>query len=179
MPMRNALPARSVAAPSSPTATPAPELAVETWLNTEAGITLAGMRGEVVVIEAFQMLCPGCVEHGLPQAQRVQATFGADLALIGLHTVFEHHEAMRPVSLAAFLHEYRITFPVGVDQAEAGQEIPVTMRRYRLRGTPSLLEVDRAGLLRVSAFGRVDDLALGAMLARLIDEPAPSTDHGV
>ena len=82
---------------------------------------------------------------------------------------------MTPVALAAFLHEYRITFPVAVDRPVAGDEIPETMRRYGLRGTPSLLIVDRAGRLRANAFGQVDDLTLGATLARLIDEPAPTS----
>ena len=151
----------------------APELAVSRWFNAESDLTLADLRGEVVVIEAFQMLCPGCVSHGLPQAQRIAATFGSDLTVIGLHTVFEHHAAMTPTSLEAFLHEYRVTFPVGVDEAEPGVDLPVTMRRYRLQGTPSLIVIDRAGSLRVSAFGQADDLAVGAQLARLIDEPAP------
>ncbi|MFN0153936.1 MAG: peroxiredoxin family protein, partial [Gaiella sp.] len=149
-----------------------PELAVSEWLNTDESPTLSALRGQVVVIEAFQMLCPGCVSHGLPQAMRIHATFGRDLVVLGLHTVFEHHEAMTPVALAAFLYEYRIGFPVGVDLPEPGHEIPTTMRRFQLRGTPSLLLVDRVGRLRANAFGQVDDLALGATLARLIDEPA-------
>ena len=98
------------------------------------------------------MLCPGCVSHGLPQAQRIEQVFGRDLTVLGLHTVFEHHAAMTPVSLEAFLYEYRIGFPVGVDQAEPGSELPVTMRRYALRGTPSLIVIDRAGRLRVNLF---------------------------
>ena len=44
----------------------APELAITRWFNAANNLTLAGLRGEVVVIEAFQMLCPGCVSHGLP-----------------------------------------------------------------------------------------------------------------
>ena len=36
------------------------------------------------------MLCPACVSHGLPQAARLRETFAPeDLAVIGLHTVFE------------------------------------------------------------------------------------------
>lgn len=152
----------------------APELAVSEWCNTNNDLSLAGLRGHVVVIEAFQMLCPGCVSHGLPQAQRIVQTFGQDLTVLGLHTVFEHHAAMTPVSLKAFLYEYRIAFPVGVDQAEAGIDLPITMRRFALRGTPSLLVIDRLGRLRVSAFGQTDDLAVGAALARIIDEdPQP------
>lgn len=153
----------------------ASELAVAQWFGTESEITLAGLRGEVIVIEAFQMLCPGCVSHGLPQAQRIQQTFGRDLTVLGLHTVFEHHDAMQPVSLEAFLHEYRISFPVGVDASEPGYDSPVTMRRYDLRGTPSLIVIDRAGRIRVNAFGQTDDLAVGASLGRLLLED-PSTD---
>ena len=125
-----------------------------------------------MVIEAFQILCPGCVSHGIPQAQRIQRTFGDDLTVLGLHCVFEHHDAMTPVSLEAFLYEYRITFPVGVDAYEGGVDLPITMARYQLRGTPSLIAVDRAGRIRVHAFGQADDLAVGATLGRLIDEPA-------
>lgn len=156
----------------------APELIVGRWFNTESNLTLAGLRGEVVVIEAFQMLCPGCVSHGLPQAKRIQQVFGDMVTVLGLHTVFEHHEAMTPVSLEAFLHEYRITFPVGVDAHETGVALPLTMGRYQLRGTPSLVLIDRAGRIRMNAFGQVDDLYVGAALARLIDEPRPGPDTG-
>ena len=149
----------------------APELAISRWFNTDDTPTLADLRGEVVVMEAFQMLCPGCVSHGLPQAQRIQQMFGDELTVLGLHCVFEHHEAMTPVSLEAFLYEYRISFPVGVDAHDPGVTTPITMGRYQLRGTPSLVAIDRAGRIRVNAFGQADDLLVGARLARLIDEP--------
>lgn len=152
----------------------APPLAVSEWFNTETPISLDDLRGQVVAIEAFQMLCPGCVSHGLPQAQRIASVFGNDITVLGLHTVFEHHDAMRPVSLRAFLHEYRIGFPVGVDTPDATGGIPVTMGRYQLRGTPSLVLIDRAGHLRLNTLGQVDDLTVGAAIARLIDEPPPS-----
>ena len=151
----------------------APEWAVTRWFNTAEKPTLADLRGEVVVLEAFQMLCPGCVSHGLPQAQRIQHLFGDAVTLLGLHCVFEHHDAMTPVSLEAFLYEYRITFPVGVDAHDGRRSLPVTMGRYQLRGTPSLVVIDRGGHIRMNAFGQVDDLAVGATLARLIDEPRP------
>jgi hypothetical protein len=77
--------------------------------------------------------------------------------------------------LEAFLHEYRIGFPVGVDTHDRPGGTPVTMARYQLRGTPSLILIDRAGRVRLNAFGHVEDLAVGAALARLIDEPSPTT----
>lgn len=114
------------------------------------------------------MLCPGCVSHGLPQAARVAATFDpADVAVIGLHTVFEHHAAMPPVALEAFLHEYRIRFPVAVDAPGDGPS-PRTMAAWGLQGTPTLVLFDRSGTIRARHFGQVSDLALGAQIMQLV-----------
>jgi len=157
---------------------PAPALDVSRWFNADGPVLLENLRGRVVVIEAFQMLCPGCVAHGLPQAQRIQAHFPAmSVQVLGLHTVFEHHAAMLPVSLEAFLHEYRITFPVGVDTAGTG-DLPKTMETYGLRGTPSLLLIDRNGHLRAAHFGQVSDLQIGAEIAMLLSELAGCTEDG-
>ena len=150
----------------------APALQVERWFNTPTPITLEALRGKVVVLEAFQMLCPGCVSHGLPQATRIHASFAHEqVAVIGLHTVFEHHAAMTPVALQAFLHEYRVPFPVGVDQPGDIDPIPRTMRAYAMRGTPTLILIDRNGRLRHQHFGQVGDLLLGAQIAGLLGEP--------
>lgn len=150
---------------------PAPPWQVSQWFNTDAPLELSSLRGRVVVLEAFQMLCPGCVSHGLPQAARVQATFPAErVAVVGLHTVFEHHAAMTPVALEAFLHEYRIGFPVGVDTPSDDGPIPRTMRAYAMQGTPTLVLIDAEGRLRAQHFGQVPDLALGARIAGLVAE---------
>jgi Redoxin len=151
----------------------APALQVSQWLNTPAPapITLEALRGQVVVLHAFQMLCPACVLHGVPQAQSIRRAFSeADVAVIGLHTVFEHHAVMNARALNVFVHEYGITFPVGIDQAEPGSDIPLTMRAYGLQGTPSLVLIDRQGQVRLSHFGSIDDLQLGAVIGRIVAE---------
>lgn len=148
---------------------PAPPLDCAQWFNTGTPLTLAGFAGRVVVVEAFQMLCPGCVLHGLPQAQRIAETFGDAVTVIGLHCVFEHHAAQGPESLRAFLHEWRIRFPVGVDAPGPGA-LPRTMAAWDLQGTPSLVLIDRAGRLRARHFGQIPDLALGAEIMALIAE---------
>lgn len=154
----------------------APPWQVSQWFNTDKPLELAALRGRVVVLHAFQMLCPGCVSHGVPQAERIHRLFADDgVEVIGLHTVFEHHAAMTPVALEAFLYEYRITHPIGVDIHEDGDPTPVTMRTYALKGTPSLMLIDRAGRLRLQHFGRVDDLVIGREVMRLVAESAPAS----
>lgn len=150
---------------------PAPEWSTTAWFGSDP-LDLSCLHGRVVVLEAFQMLCPACVSHGLPQATRLARTFGADLAVIGLHTVFEHHDAMTPTSLAAFLSEYRIPFPVGVDAHRDGDPTPVTFGRYGMRGTPTTVLIDRDGGLRAHHFGAVEDMRLAAEVTRLLVEPA-------
>ncbi len=148
-----------------------PELSVTRWVNTRQPLSLKALEGKVVMVMAFQMLCPGCVLHGVPQAQRVHDLFAReDVQVIGLHTVFEHHEAMREAGLRAFVHEFRVTFPVGIDRHEGDDPMPLTMSRYAMRGTPTLILIDRQGLVRTHQFGQVDDLALGAQIARLVAE---------
>jgi len=148
----------------------APDWQTSQWFNSPL-LRLDALRGRVVVLEVFQMLCPGCVSHALPQALEIVQTFRPeDVAVIGLHSVFEHHAAMTPIALEAFLHEYRIGFPVGVDQAVAGSPIPATMQAYRMQGTPTTMLIDRCGRLRLQHFGRLRDLAIGAQVAALVSE---------
>lgn len=149
----------------------APELAVSQWFNAPQPASLAALRGRVVLLHAFQMLCPGCVSHGTPQAERAHRMFrNTDLAVIGLHSVFEHHAAMTPISLEAFIHEYRLTFPIGVDQPAESGPIPITMQRYRLQGTPSSILIGRDGRIRHHGFGQEDDMALGMIIGTLLAE---------
>ena len=157
---------------------PVPELETIEWFNTERDLILKDLRSKVVVLHAFQMLCPGCVSHGLPQAQRIHEAFSSDdVQVIGLHTVFEHHEAMTPVSLKAFLSEYRITFPVGVDRPGGQGPIPHTMNAYQMRGTPTLILIDREGRLRKHSFGREPDLTVGAEIMALVKEATDEALH--
>lgn len=153
-----------------------PELKTSGWFKTPEPVTLEKLRGKVVVLSAFQMFCPGCVEHGLPLAQKLFERFSADhVAVIGLHTVFEHHNVAGAGALDAFIHEYGWKFPIGIDEAAdaaTGGKMPKTMRAYQMQGTPTLLLFDRQGRLRRHYFGKPDELMLGAEIMALTLERA-------
>jgi len=150
---------------------PPPDWQVSLWFNADGPLQLGDLRGRVVLVHAFQMFCPGCVQHALPQAERTyRALAGPEFTVIGLHTVFEHHESAAPDALAPFLREHEITHPVGVDQPGPGRRLPKTMSAWALRGTPSLVLVDRAGRLRLHRFGRIADRELRQMIDRLMAE---------
>lgn len=160
------------------TASISPPLQASQWLNSPKPVTLDGLHGRVVVLHTFQMLCPGCVSHGLPQALRIHRSFPQDrLVVIGLHTVFEHHDVMGPQALRVFLDEYGIVFAVGIDRADPSSPVPLTMQAYGLRGTPSVVVFDPQGRVRLSHLGQIDDLQLGAVIGQLLAE-APLRTYG-
>jgi peroxiredoxin len=153
------------------TSTYAPEFLVQTWFNTDRPLLLSALRGRVVVLAAFQALCPNSVGAGIPQAQRIFETFEpTDVTVIGLHATFEHHDALNVAVIKAFIQEYRLKFPIAVDQPNPSSPIPHTMERYKMRGTPSIVLIDRHGLVRKHAFGPVDDLRIGAEIGALTQE---------
>jgi hypothetical protein len=87
---------------------------------------------------------PGLRVNRNPADEEGSRNIRADrLAIIRLHTVFEHHQAMTPVALEAFLHEYRIRFPVAVDEPSNGSPVPKTMAAYKMNGAPTLLGCTR------------------------------------
>jgi peroxiredoxin len=157
----------------------APELAVHAWFNTDRPVPLAGLRGRVVVLVAFQVLCPNSVAFAIPQARRIHETFEpSDVSVIGLHATFEHHDAYNAAMLKAFIHEYRLKFPIALDSSNAAGPIPHTMERYNMRGTPSLVLIDRQGIIRKHAFGSADDMRIGAEIGALAQErSAPAREN--
>ena len=156
----------------SETFTPAPPIEAERWFNTDRPLALDMFRGKVVVLHAFQMLCPGCVANAVPQARRLHeiAKNLDELVVLGIHTVFEHHAAMTPVSLEAFLHEYGLKMPVAVDRPSPDGPIPLTMAAYGFKGTPSTVVIDREGRIVRLTFGAEDDLVLGLVLGSLLNQ---------
>lgn len=149
-----------------------PELDAVRWLNSDRAITLAGLKGRVVVLLAFQMLCPGCVDKALPQMKKLAERFSADeVAVVALHTVFEHHAVMTPAALEVFVSEYKWPFPVGIDRPD-GEGPSKTMGLYEMRGTPTILVFDRQGRLRRHYFGHPDDMMIAAEVMAMSIEAA-------
>lgn len=151
-------------------ARPAPDWQVSRWFNSTKALQVNDFADKVIVLEAFQMLCPGCIYYGLPMAQKITSHFKPeDVVVIGLHTVFEHHHAMGPDALEVFLKEYRITFPVGVDE-KGDDAMPRTMEAYHMQGTPSTILIDAQGRYRIRYFGAVEDMRVAADITKLIAE---------
>lgn len=67
----------------------APQLPVSEWAQGEP-TNLDRLIGNVVLVEVFQLNCPGCFLYGLPQAIEMHQKYSAKgLTVLGISTAFE------------------------------------------------------------------------------------------
>ncbi len=170
---------QSVAAMPSrhPVPRPAPEWIISEWINGPA-VTLHELRGKVVILEFFQLWCPGCNGFSIPLIKQWQKTFAKEIAagrlvVISLHTVFEGHDYQNPTKLRAFLKEKKIRHLVGIDRHVPGRHAPRTMRRYGTMGTPEMAFIDQDGVIQFQEFGGFDVEKAENLLRQLLG-PAPA-----
>jgi glutathione peroxidase-family protein len=67
----------------------APNLSVSEWIQGKP-TNIDKERGNVVLVEVFQVNCPGCFTHGIPQAIDMHMKYYRDgLRVLGVATAFE------------------------------------------------------------------------------------------
>lgn len=149
----------------------APELEISEWLNGKA-TTLKGLRGHGVVLEFFQMWCPGCNRFSIPLMREWTEMFAdeKDLSFISVHTVFEGHSYQSPQKLKKFLKKKGIKHLVGIDRHSGNDSVPVTMRRYRTGGTPAIAILDKKGVVRFKYFGAFRKEPVTDLIRKLMKE---------
>src|SRR5438034_6929902 len=72
---------------------PAPEFpAGLDWLNTDRPVTLAGLKGKVVLLDFWTYCCINCM-HVIPDLKRLEAKYPKELVVIGVHSAkFENEK---------------------------------------------------------------------------------------
>ena len=133
---------------------PAPPLEISKWLNGEE-ISLKDLRGKVVVLEFFQLWCPGCNRFSIPLMKEWGGKFkdSKEITFLSVHTVFEGHRYQTTPRLRKFVKEKGIQHPVAVDRHEGKETVPKTMKRYKTGGTPCVVILDKKGIVRFKWLG--------------------------
>ncbi len=150
---------------SLPNGGPAPEFAdTEDWFNTAGArpLTLAGLRGRVVLIDFWTYTCINCIRT-LPYLKAWDAAYRKDgLTIVGVETPefpFERDAA----NVANAISEFGIRYPV-VQDNEMG-----TWNAYDNEYWPADYLIDAHGDVRYATFGEGDydktETAIRALLA--------------
>src|SRR2546427_3476508 len=132
------------------------------WINTAEPLSLAKLRGKVVLLDFWTFCCINCL-HIVEELRPVEVAFPNDLVVIGVHSPkFPEERDHAAVERAVARH--RISHPV-LDDPDM-----ITWQRYGVRAWPTLFLIDTTGAVRagISGEGHGDQLMTG--IAALIEE---------
>lgn len=139
---------------------PAPELAVDEWLG-DVTPSLESLRGKVVLVDFFQIICPGC-KRAKPLIEDLQAKYAdKGLEVIGIATAFENLESQQKDAIKSYVAQNDFKWPVGVDV-----DLSETFTRYAAMGSPWTVLIDREGKIRHADF--FDPAEVEAEIKKLI-----------
>ena len=145
----------------------APELdGAVAWLNTPAPLTLAQLRGKIVLLDFWTYGCINCL-HVLPDLQRLQAKFADVLVVIGIHAAkFDNERSTE--NIRRTLQRLGIGHPVANDAQFA------IWQAYTVRAWPTQVLIDPRGYVVGTATGE----GHGAQLEEVITAVAAVFDAG-
>ncbi|HXI54125.1 MAG TPA: thioredoxin-like domain-containing protein [Candidatus Saccharimonadales bacterium] len=117
---------------------PAPEFppGIE-WLNTEKPLTLAGLKGKLVLLDFWTYCCINCM-HVIPDLKKLETKYPKELVVIGIHSAkFDNEKQTDNIRQA--IQRYEIEHPVANDRDFA------IWRLYGARSWPTLVLINPNG----------------------------------
>jgi thiol-disulfide isomerase/thioredoxin len=140
---------------------------IDGWLNTAAPLSLAALRGKVVLVDFWTHSCINC-RRTVPYPNRWQARYGAQgLQVVGIHTPefgFEHTHH----NVADAVRGFGISFPVGQDNDFR------TWRAWSDEAWPAFYLLDRDGRIVLVREGEGHAHEMEAAIRALLGLPPSS-----
>jgi cytochrome c biogenesis protein CcdA/thiol-disulfide isomerase/thioredoxin len=140
---------------------------IDGWLNSKP-LSLAGLRGKVVLIDFWTYSCINCLRT-LPYVERWYQTYRqAGLVVVGVHTpefAFEHVRS----NVERAVHSLGVRYPVALDNDYG------TWEAWGNRYWPAKYFVDRRGHVRYAHFGEGEYAKSESVIRTLLAEKALPT----
>ena len=124
----------------------------------EEQISLADLRGQVVVINFWASWCVECYKEAALLEQAWQDYKGQGVMFIGVDQLDTEKEALK------YMAKYGITYPSGPDM---GDKIS---QAYGITGVPETFFIDKDGKIAHVQIGPIEQPALYGLLDKLIAE---------
>ena len=139
---------------------------IDAWINTQP-LTLAGLRGHVVLVDFWTFSCVNCVRT-IPHLQQLYASYRNEgLVIVGVHSPeFDFEKVVANVRAA--VTRLGVTWPVAVDSEMA------TWNAYSNQYWPAEYLIDQQGRVAYVNFGEGNYDTTDAAVASLLGVHAPA-----
>ncbi len=107
------------------------------WLNTAKPLTMAGLRGKIVLLDFWTYGCINCI-HIIPDLKRLEAKYPHELVVIGVHSAKFTNEKETD-NIRRIVLRYEIEHPV-VNDADFA-----IWQAYAVRAWPTRMLIDPSG----------------------------------
>ena len=146
----------------------APEfVGINHWINTDKALTLADLRGKVVLVDFWTYTCINCIRT-LPFVTGWSEKYkDQGFVVVGVHTPeFEFEKKTENVLRA--MEQYKINYPVAQDNDYA------TWNAYNNRYWPAKYLIDSKGVIRKVHFGEGEYEEMEKAIQELLKEAGNS-----
>ncbi len=133
---------------------------IDGWLNTTP-LTLADLRGKVVLIDFWTFSCVNCVRT-IPHLKVLYDAYKQDgFVIVGVHSPEFDFEKV-PANVAAAVQRLGISWPVAIDSEMA------TWNAYQNQSWPAEYLLDQQGRVAYTSIGEGDYAQTDAAVAQLL-----------
>ena len=132
------------------------------WLNTDKPLSLAALKGKVVLLDFWTYGCINCI-HIIPDLKKLEAKYANQLVVIGVHSAKFQNEK-ETENIRRIILRYEIEHPVYNDSEYA------VWQNYTVRAWPTQVLIDPAGYIIGGVSGEGNYDVIDQAIAKTIEE---------
>lgn len=132
------------------------------WLNTDKPLSLAALKGKVVLLDFWTYGCINCI-HIIPDLKKLEAKYANQLVVIGVHSAKFQNEK-ETENIRRIILRYEIEHPVYNDSEYA------VWQSYAVRAWPTQVLIDPAGYVVGAISGEGNYEVIDQAIGKLIDD---------
>lgn len=132
------------------------------WLNTDKPLSLAALKGKVVLLDFWTYGCINCI-HIIPDLKKLEEKYANQLVVIGVHSAKFQNEK-ETENIRRIILRYEIEHPVYNDSEYA------VWQSYGVRAWPTQVLIDPAGYVIGGVSGEGNYDVIDEAIAKTIEE---------
>jgi thiol-disulfide isomerase/thioredoxin len=132
------------------------------WLNTDKPLSLAALKGKVVLLDFWTYGCINCI-HIIPDLKKLEEKYANQLVVIGVHSAKFKNEK-ETENIRRIILRYEIEHPVYNDSEYA------VWQNYGIRAWPTQVLIDPAGYIVGGVSGEGNYEVIDEAITKVIEE---------